>query len=109
MDAKVLGGNIRKYRKGKGLTQEEVAEMTGLSVNYFRQIELGNKTPQLKTFVTIAEVLEAPADRLLEGILNIGDVERADDLVSSIIELPATKRKLVLSQIETLLNSLRNV
>ena len=109
MDSKILGSNIIKYRTGKGLTQEAVAELTGLSVNYYRQIELGNKTPQLKTFITIAETLEAPADKLLEGILVIKDIERSNDIVSSIYELPATKRKLVLAQIESLLDSLETL
>ncbi len=109
MDSKILGANIRKYRTGKGLTQEAVSELIGLSVNYYRQIELGNKTPQLKTFITIAEALEAPADKLLEGILKIEDAEHTKDLLSSINELPATKRKLVLAQIESLLNSLETL
>ena len=109
MDSKILGMNIRKYRTGKGLTQEAVSEMTGLSVNYYRQIELGNKTPQLKTFIKIAEVLEAPADKLLEGILKIEDIEQTDKLISSIHDLPASKRKLVLAQIESLLNSLESI
>ena len=109
MDSKILGANIRKYRTGKGLTQEAVSELTGLSVNYYRQIELGNKTPQLKTFITIAEALEAPADKLLEGILQIDDIEHTKDLISAINELPASKRKLVLSQIEALLGSLETL
>ena len=109
MDSKILGTNIRKYRTGKGLTQEAVSEMTGLSVNYYRQIELGNKTPQLKTFIRIAEVLEAPADKLLDGILKINDIELTDKLISSIHDLPAAKRQLVLSQIEGLLNSLETL
>ena len=105
MDSKILGVNIRKYRNGKGLTQEAVSEMVGLSVNYYREIELGNKTPQLKTFIKIAEVLEAPADKLLK----IDAIEQTDKLISSIHDLPATKRKLVLAQIEVLLNSLETL
>ena len=106
MDSKILGSNIRKYRKGKGLTQEEAAEMAGLSVSYYRQIELGNKTPKLQTFITIAEVLETPTDKLLENILTIESIEKANELISSVKSLPAAKRDLVLTQIETLINSL---
>lgn len=109
MDSKKLGMNMRKYRTGKGMTQETAAEEAGLSVNYYRQIELGNKIPQLKTFIAIAEVLEAPADKLLEGNLHIEDLEQTDKLISSIHELPASKRKLVLAQIEALLNSLETL
>ena len=109
MDSRILGNNIREFRLGKNLTQDQAAELAGLSVNYYRQIELGNKTPQLKTFVKIAEVLEAPADKLLEGILIIDDKKRATDLLSDINELPANKRKLVISQIKNLLKSLKSL
>lgn len=109
MDSKILGANIRKYRLAKGLTQDQAAEMCGLTTNYFRQIELGNKTPQLKTFVRIADVLEATANNLLEGILQNKDEALAKDLVSQIYELPATKRKLVLSQLQNLLSSLNSL
>ena len=51
MDSKILGANIKKARLDNDMTQEEVASVVGLSVNYYRQIELGNKVPQLKTFV----------------------------------------------------------
>ena len=109
MDSRILGKNMREFRLGKGLTQDQAAELAGLSVNYYRQIELGNKTPQLKTFVKIAEVLEAPADQLLEGILIIDDKKRVNDLLSDINELPANKRKLVISQIKNLLKSLKSL
>lgn len=109
MNSKMLGSNIRKYRLEKGLTQEQAAELCGLSVNYFRQIELGNKTPQLKTFVVIADVLEASANNLLEGILHNDDETLTNKLVSTIYELPAKKRKLVLAQIESLLSSLNSL
>lgn len=109
MEPKRLGANIRKYRTGMGLTQEEAADRCGLSVNYFRQIELGNKTPQLKTFIRIAETLSASADDLLDGILETGGTAQVDELVKQIRELPANKRALVLSQIETLLASLKSI
>lgn len=109
MDSKILGSNIRKYRLAKGLTQDQAAELCGLTTNYFRQIELGNKTPQLKTFVRIAEALEASANNLLEGIIQNTDETTAKDLVTKINELPVKQRKLVLSQIENLLSSLNSL
>jgi len=109
MDSKTLGSNIRKYRIAKGLTQDQAAEQCNLSANYFRQIELGNKTPQLKTFITIAEVLEASANNLLAGIISNEDEPLTNELVTKIYELPANKRKLVLAQIDSLLSSLNSL
>ena len=36
---KVIRHNIKKYRKGKGITQAKLAELTDLSHDYIRQIE----------------------------------------------------------------------
>ena len=106
MDQKTLGANIRKHRIELGLTQETAAERCGLSENYYRQIELGNKVPQLKTFIRIAEVLETSADKLLDGILVFSDDTHSTELSDKISALPAKKKKLVLAQIDSLLKSL---
>ena len=45
MEPKILGANIRKYRKQIGITQEQLAEKIGKSVNYIGMIERGEKVP----------------------------------------------------------------
>ena len=35
----VVRRNIKKYRKEKGITQEKLAELTGLSLNFISKIE----------------------------------------------------------------------
>ncbi|SEM62868.1 Helix-turn-helix [Ligilactobacillus sp. WC1T17] len=39
-----LGAKIRQYRQQAGLTQEELAEQSSLSVNYISKIERSKKT-----------------------------------------------------------------
>ena len=80
MDKKALGANIQKYRKQKGLTQEQAAELCALSPNYFRQIELGNKVPKLETFLRIAEALNVSTELLLEGNLTWTAKIRSNEL-----------------------------
>lgn len=67
MDTRILGANIKKYRKAQNMTQKETAEKCGLSEVYYRQIELGHKIPRLETFLRIAETLSTPTDKLLSG------------------------------------------
>lgn len=106
MDSKVLGANIRKARLDNDMTQEEVASVVGLSVNYYRQIELGNKVPQLKTFVNIANALQVSADTLLQGNLTYNILVETNTLADRIVALPPKKRALATTQIEAILNSL---
>ena len=53
--------NLKKYRNLKGLTQEQLSEITGISQDHLSEIERGKKTPSFKRFILIAEALETPA------------------------------------------------
>lgn len=58
MDAKQLGYKIQELRKEKGMTQEDLAEKTGLSVRTIQRIESGEVDPRNYTLHVIAEALE---------------------------------------------------
>lgn len=55
--AKQLGGRIKMTRKAAELTQERLAEKTGLSVEYISRLERGVAQPSFKTLAIIAESL----------------------------------------------------
>ena len=60
--------NIKKYRKEKGLTSAQLAEMVGLSHDFIRQIE-SEKTRynfSVETFYKISVALGTGMDRLAE-------------------------------------------
>ena len=65
MDYYKIGQQIRKYRKAHGLSQEELAERTGISVTHMSHIETGNTKLSLSVFVNIARALEIQTDDLL--------------------------------------------
>ena len=52
--------NLRKLRKARGFTQEELAEKLDISVRYVQQLE-GHQVPNVKldTLATLAKVLNA--------------------------------------------------
>ena len=52
----VLISNIRRYRKTRNLTQEKLAELSGL--NSIADIEGGRSNPNLSTIVKIANSLD---------------------------------------------------
>lgn len=104
MNTKLLGANIRKYRQERGYTQDKAAELCGLSTNYFRQIELGNKTPKLETFLTIAEVLGTSTDRLLAGNVSWTQEIQSEELYEKIQHLPVHQREYILNALNTLVD-----
>ena len=65
MDQGLIGTNLRRLRRGKGLTQGELAEKAGLSRAGYRNIETGKTSPRSSTLEALAEALEAPLPELL--------------------------------------------
>jgi transcriptional regulator with XRE-family HTH domain len=54
----VLAANIKENRRKKGLTQEKLAEMADMSVNYLAILELARKFPSGDMLERLAEVLQ---------------------------------------------------
>ena len=109
MDAKKFGSNIQKYRREKGLTQEEAAEQCSLSTNYFRQIELGNKVPRLETFLRIAEVLGVSTDLLFAGIFSGATEASCNELYQKIEDLPLNKQNFVMKMVDSLVEGVKKL
>lgn len=49
---------FRKKRKKKGLSQDEMAKLLGISQSFVSGIENGEKNPSLEIFFLICDVLE---------------------------------------------------
>lgn len=64
---KKIGSNIGKYRRQKGITQEELANMVGISYSYLTQIEAPHvaKKMSLEVLIDIAEKLNIDVKDLL--------------------------------------------
>jgi transcriptional regulator with XRE-family HTH domain len=61
----VVGGNVRRLRLQRGLTQEQLAFEAQLDLTYVGGIERGRRNPSLLVLVRIADVLGlAPAELL---------------------------------------------
>jgi transcriptional regulator with XRE-family HTH domain len=61
-----LGKNLRAARKKLGLTQEEVAERSGVQAGEVSRIERGKRDPQVSTLEKLAGAVELPPGRLLD-------------------------------------------
>lgn len=66
MDLKdVLATNLRLVRHEKGLTQEELADRTGLSARYVGSIERARVSPSVTVLGKLAEALAIDASSLI--------------------------------------------
>lgn len=67
MDLKNIGKNIQRARNNISLTQAELADKVGISVNHISRIETGVGTMSLDSLVAISNALETTPDHLLLG------------------------------------------
>jgi transcriptional regulator with XRE-family HTH domain len=61
-----LGKNLREARKRLGLTQEDVAERSGVQAGEVSRIEAGKRDPKVSTLEKLAAAVELPPGRLLD-------------------------------------------
>lgn len=56
--AQVLGENVRRIRRERGMTLETLAHEAGLAYSYMGQLERGQRNPTLDVVERIAGVLK---------------------------------------------------
>ena len=65
---RLLGDAIRTRRKNAGLTQEEMAEKTGLSVIFISLLENGHRTVSVDKLLRIAKAVKTPIRDFFNGV-----------------------------------------
>ena len=73
---RAVGKRIRQFRKGRRLSQEELAFASGITQHYLSQVEQGKRNVSLITIRALANALEMP---LSEFFSNIEQMTGADD------------------------------
>lgn len=67
MDAKKIGAFLKRLRKEKGITQEQLAEIMGVAGRTVSRWETGSNLPDLSILVQISEFYEVEIKEILNG------------------------------------------
>lgn len=70
MQKNILGLKLKEYRKQKGLTQEDLAELLDVSDKSVSKWELGKGYPSEKNIIKISETLDVSLEILMNEELN---------------------------------------
>jgi transcriptional regulator with XRE-family HTH domain len=54
---RLVGRNVRRYRLEKGLTQEQLSELSGFTQFYISGLERGQRNPTIVTLYELAQAL----------------------------------------------------
>ena len=75
-DFRAIGNKLLAIRKQAGLTQTEVAELSGLSDRTYADIERGSVNMRMETFLRICKALQiTPDDILTEENIALTDTQ----------------------------------
>ncbi len=73
-----LGEKIKLLRKGKKISQEELANMLKINRNYLSRIETGKSEPTSSVLKNIAKIFNIDLNSLLD--INNNDIENIDKI-----------------------------
>lgn len=74
----ILAGNLRAYRKRRGISQLALAQELGLDQKYYSSIERGERNLQFSTVGKIADGIGVHPLELLSGAREDGDWQPDD-------------------------------
>ena len=81
---KKLGIRIKAVRESKKLTQEQLAEITGLTNNYISNIERNHSKPSIETLLRICNALEVTPDYILMESIYVSKEYIMDEIANKL-------------------------
>ena len=96
LDFAFIGKRIREVRSNKHLTQEYLADATGVNVSHISNIELNKVKVSLSLLVQICNALDISMDYLLENEYHKPTSALETELLITIRDLPKEKQETLL-------------
>ena len=101
-----IGGRMRELRLALGLTQAQVAELSGIETSFYGQVERGANAPSLKSLLSIARALNVEAGDLLPSA-KTAELPFHKTIDRILEPLPAKKKRLVLDMVRDMAEHLK--
>lgn len=89
-----VGGRIRYFRTLKGYTTNKLANLSGISQSYLRDVELGNKNPTIETLSYVCDALNISLQDFFNE--NTQNAIQNDLLIEKIYQLSEEQRNALL-------------
>lgn len=100
---KRIGKRFKEAREHLGLTQEEFAEKTNLTINYISTIERGASFPRCENLIKLINALETSADAIFCDVILCSNDYKASQLSNKLADLSPQAQKRILRTLELLI------
>ena len=101
-----IGNKLLNIRKKAGLTQAEVAELSGLSDRTYADIERGSVNMRIETILRICKALQITPDDILTEE-NIPIIEKQNELIEKLNSCKPNERQTALELLSVYLESIK--
>ena len=107
IDYVTIGKRIKELRKNKGLTQAQLAEMSGVEPSNISHIERAATKLSLPTLIAIANVLDATLDEIVYGNLKKSSHISVSIIDNLLLDCDPSELRSIAEVIKTTKNVLR--
>lgn len=90
---KNMGRAIRQYRIREGITQQELAERSELSLPFINLIENNHRKMTLETLIKILKALNVSPSEFFRPYSDVSDLSTDEQLISIISKVQSSKQK----------------
>lgn len=95
VDYGVIGERLKKARKKKNLTQEQLAEKIEVSIAFLSRIERGSSQINLKRLSQICSLLDVTEGEILNGVSNSSSKYLNSEFTELLDNCSPEKQKLI--------------
>ena len=107
-DFRTIGNRLLTIRKKAGLTQNELAELSGLSDRTYADIERGTVNMRLETILLICKALKITPDDILTS-RNVSIKEEMSELIDLLESCSLHEQQTALSILSIYLHSVKQI
>jgi len=97
---KRIGKRVKQCRERLGISQEELAEKTGLTANYISTVERGMSFPRCEKLIILLNGLEVSADAIFCDVLEHSTSYKSSELSEKLASLSPQAQKRILQMVE---------
>ena len=102
------GARIRESRERLNLTQEELAEKSGLTVNYIARVERGEAFPRMENMINIINALGVSADAIFCDVICQSEDYPVSSLGKDLESLPKEEKQRILQVVRLLVDQAKH-
>lgn len=95
VDYSIIGSRIKKARLEAGLTQQEMAEKTNLSIAFISRVERGSSHINLKRLSEFCSILDVSEGYILNGVSDSDDKYLYEEFNDILKKCSPEKQKLI--------------